>query len=287
MSRRERWPPHIPSRRPFGTEDAGPGRGWVAPPRSASGAVASPERLLGCTHLVPGTAANTHGRQKPSLARERGWPERLATGPVPGRAQNMRQDRLNRRCGVPGRLPGLEGHRSGGSGRCRFVRSAGERLRAPKRCRVGSPGLAEVLREGPGQCRAALGGTRASRPLVGEAPVVRSRSALRARAGHRDARGSDPTLFRRRQSGGRLRRPRPGAPDRPTLRERISGSWPQSVQATTVLPRCRARGGRGTTQRSPTTLARSPSRLRSRSARVLERYPTVDSVVRSALRDPS
>ena len=128
---------------------------------------------------------------KPSLAREGVSPERLASDPVPGRAQNMRQERLNRRCGVPGRLRSLERHRSGGSRRCRFVRPAGERLRAPKRCRVGSPGLAEVLREGPGQCRAAPGGTRAFRPPVGEAPGVRSRSASRARAGNRDA--EDPT----------------------------------------------------------------------------------------------
>jgi hypothetical protein len=220
-------------------------------------------------------------------SREGVRPERLATGPVPGRAQNMRQRRLNRRCGVPGRLPSLACHRSGGSRRCGPVRPAGEGLRESKRCRVGSPGRAEVLREGPGQCHAAPGGTRASRPLLDEVPVVRSRSASRAGAGHRDARGSDPTLLRRRQSGGPLRRPRPGAPERPTSRERISGSWPQWVQATTVLARYRARGGRGTTRRSLSTLARSPWMLRSRSARALERYRAVGSVVRSALRGPS
>ena len=156
-----------------------------------------------------------------------------------------------------------------------------------------SRGALATLEDGPKlfeksrTMHAAPAGTQASRPLVDGAPVARSRSATRAGAGRRDARGSDPTLLRRHQSGGPLRRRRPGALERPTLRERISGSWPQSVQATTVLPRCRARGWPGTTRRSPPTLARSPSMLRNRTARVLERYPVVDSVVRSASRDPS
>jgi hypothetical protein len=40
------------------------------------------------THTFPGS-------------REEARPERLATDPVPGRAQNMRQRRLNRSCGFP------------------------------------------------------------------------------------------------------------------------------------------------------------------------------------------
>ena len=287
MSRRERWPPHIPSRRPFGTEDAGPGRGWVAPPRSASGAVASPERLLGCTHLVPGTAANTHGRQKPSLARER----RVAGTP---------RDRSRTRAGAehaPGSAqPQVRGSRSAPGSR----RPPEWRQRTMPIRQVGGGAIACAEALPRRLSRTGRSSSRRSRTMS----CCTRRYASVSSACWRSA--SSSLSFRVTSScrASRRERIRPNSVSTASKRgsvapattwragsanvaRRISGSWPQSVQATTVLPRCRARGGRGTTQRSPTTLARSPSRLRSRSARVLERYPTVDSVVRSALRDPS
>ena len=213
-------------------------------------------------------------------------PERLATEPLPGRAWNMRQGRLKPHAGsrsVPDsrippqwRQPTMRSPQAGGGG-------IGCVEAMPRR--LSRTGRSSSRRSRTMSCCTRRYASVSS--ACGEAPVVRSRSALRAGAGHRGARGSDPTLLRRHRSGGPLRRPRPGAPEQPTLRERISGSCPQSVQATTVLAWCPARGGRCTTRRSPSTLLRSPSIPRSRSARVLERCRAVDSVVRSALRDPS